>query len=166
MPISITGRCNKRSSPLILNFRRGGFTLIELIVVIFILLLFVGLIMPSFYGVSEGRLKSDAGKIASILRYLNDASISRKETFPLKIDIDLKTFRWNTPEGEKNERFGSLFDVSTTATGNISSGEATLFFSPLGLQENLVITLKENEKEMAVTFNPMSGRVKVIKNSK
>jgi prepilin-type N-terminal cleavage/methylation domain-containing protein len=180
MRILRTGKCNKENSKFkiqnsklrnfnignlqfaIWNSGKAGFTLLELIVVIFILSLFVGLIVPSFYGISEGRLKSDAGKIASTLRYLNDTSISRKETVSLKIDIDRKILRWNIPEGEKEERFGSLYEISTSSTGDISRGEATLFFGPLGLKENLTVKLREDDKEIVVSFNPMSGRVKVI----
>ncbi|MBI4688654.1 MAG: hypothetical protein HY754_00040, partial [Nitrospirae bacterium] len=49
---------------------------------------------------------------------------------------------------------------------SLSTGEVTLFFSPLGLQESLSITLKDSDKELAVIFNPLSGRVKVIQNEK
>ncbi len=150
----------------IYNPTRSGFTLLELIVVIFILSVFMGLVMPVFYGVGEGRLNSEAGKMISILRYLNDSAVSRKETFPLTISLDTGTVRWKTHEGEKSEKLAGLFSVSTTSTGNVSKGEVTLFFGPLGLQENLLITLKDRDKEMLVSFNSLSGRAKVIQDSK
>lgn len=139
----------------------SGFTLLELIVVIFILSLIMGLVFPSFYGIGDGRLKSEAGKIASLLRYLNDSAISRKETFILKINLDNDTFLWEGPDGKRSERFDSLLDIFTTSTGSVSRGEVILFFSPLGIQENLRIHLKDKDKEMAVTLKPMSGRVKI-----
>jgi len=145
---------------------RTGFTLLELVLVVFILSLIIGLVMPSFYGFGEGRLKSEAGKMASILRYLNDSAIARKETFPLRFNLDNRTLKWDTPEGEKTERLDSLYNLSTTSTGSLSNGEVTLFFGPLGLQESLMITLRDSDKEMSVSFNPLSGRVKIIQKSK
>ena len=153
MLTSKTGICNKKIK---------GFTLLELLVIIFILSLFTALVIPSFYGIGEGKLKSEAGKIASLLRYLNDTAISRKETYFLKLNLDTKNAIWSTPEGERSEKFESLLNISTTATKNISRGEITLFFNPLGLQENLIVTLKDKEQEMSVSFNPLSGRAKIV----
>ena len=152
MQISKTGICIKKSS---------GFTLLELLVVIFILSLIIALVMPSFYGIGEGKLKLEAGKIASLLRYLNDTAISRKETFFLTLNLDTKTAKWEIPEGKYTEKFESLLSLSTTSSKNVSNGEITLFFSPLGLQENLIVTLKDKEQEMSVSFNPLSGRAKI-----
>ncbi len=159
MLILRAGICNE-------NSRKGGFTLLELIVVIFIISLIMGLVIPSFHGVGDGRLRSEAGKMASLLRYLNDGAISRKETFPFRLNLDTKFVSWNTPEGERSEKFDSLFNVSTTSTGDVSRGEVTLFFSPSGLQENMVIILKDSKEEMSVSFNPLSGRTKITQKSK
>lgn len=139
----------------------NGFTLLELIIVIFILSLIIAVVFPSFYGIGDGRLKSEAGKIASLLRYLNESAISRKETFMLKINLDNDTFFWEGPDGKRSERFDSLLDIFTTSTGSVSRGEVILSFSPLGIQENLRIHLGDKDKEMTVTLNPMSGRVKI-----
>ncbi|MCI0469904.1 MAG: prepilin-type N-terminal cleavage/methylation domain-containing protein, partial [Nitrospirae bacterium] len=150
------GRCSKaeyrrqshsvtrlRRESLILNPRReAGFTLLELIVVIFVLSLFIGLVMPSFYGIGAGRLRSDAGRMASALRYLNDSAISGKETIPLNISLDDKTIRWKSREGEKSEVFNYLFEIVITSAGKISEGEVTVFFEPNGLQENMDIAMK------------------------
>jgi len=145
----------------IYNKKAKGFTLLELLVVIFILSVITALVMPSFYGIGEGKLKSETGRIASLLRYLNDTAISRKETYFLTLNLDTKTATWSTPEGERSEKFNSLLNISTTATKNISRGEITLFFNPLGLQENLIITLKDSDRELSVLFNPLSGRAKI-----
>ncbi len=156
MQISKTGICNKKAT---------GFTLLELLVVIFILSVITALVIPSFYGSGEGRLKSEAGKIASLLRYLNDTAISRKETYFLTLNLDTKIAKWETPEGKYSEKFESLITLSTTSSKNVSKGEITLFFNPLGLQENLIVTLKDKEQEMSVSFNPLSGRTKIISGS-
>jgi prepilin-type N-terminal cleavage/methylation domain-containing protein len=141
-----------------------AFTLFELAVVIFILSLVMALAIPSLYKIGEGRIKSEAGRLASMLRYSNDNAVSRKETYPLKFNLDKKSVTWTAPEGEKTERLDSLFRVSTTSTGNVSTGELNLLFTPLGIQENLIVTLREGDKEILVTFNPLNGRAKIIQN--
>lgn len=173
MQISKTGTCNKNSElrnskasnfkSSILNPRMAGFTLIELIIVVFILSLMVGIVTPSFYFLDENRLKKEAGKTASILRYLNDSAISRKETFHLKIDLKNRTLKWGVPDNEKTEKLETLSEVFSTSTGRLAEGELILFFTPSGLKEHLGISLKEKEKEMTINFNPLSGRVKVTK---
>ena len=70
MPTLKIGICNNR-----------GFTLLELVVIIFILSLVLAISFPSFSLQKDGKLKSEAGHIASILRYLNDSAISTKETY-------------------------------------------------------------------------------------
>jgi len=141
---------------------KEGFTLLELIVVIFIVSLIMAIVMPSFYGIGEGTLKSEAKKLASLLRHLNDSAITRKDTFLLTLNLDAKTLNWETLEGKKgSERFKGIFKVSTTSKGDVLKGEVILSFSPMGLQENLTITLRDGDKEMAILFNPLSGRVKV-----
>jgi prepilin-type N-terminal cleavage/methylation domain-containing protein len=72
----------------------NAFSLLELIVVIFVISLFVGLVIPVFYKSGLGELRSDAAKIASLLRYLNDTAISRKETIPLKVSLEDGVFTW------------------------------------------------------------------------
>lgn len=180
MPISRAGRCSKKAVSLLRRLAEASFqlsavrkvlshnafTLLELIVVIFVLSLLVGLVIPAFYGTGSGGLRSDAGRMASLLRYLNDSAISRKETIPLKISLDNSVFTWKGSEGEKSEKFNALSVISTTSTGKVSKGEVTVFFGPAGLQENIDVTIRDGKQEMHVLFNPLSGRVKIIQNLK
>ena len=45
----------------------------------------------------------------------------------------------------------------------VSKGELTLFFEPLGVQENLSVHMSKGEKDMTITLNHLSGRVKIIR---
>jgi prepilin-type N-terminal cleavage/methylation domain-containing protein len=141
-------------------FTRFGFTLLELAVVLFIISLMASLVFPAFYR-SDNRLRSDSRKMASLLRYLNDNAISAKETYPLKFDIDKGELSWNGPDGDKSEKVRSLAGVALQSKGEVKKGEVTVFFNPLGIREYLALHMKEDEKEMTVSINPVSGRVKV-----
>jgi general secretion pathway protein H len=150
MRISRTGICSKR-----------GFTLLELIVVLFIISLVAAIILPSFAGFGESKLKSESREMASILRYMNDSAVSRKETFLMKFDLDEGTVYWAGPDGEKTRRFDDMTGVTTQSKGKVSKGEITLFFGPFGIQENLSVHMSKGDKGMTITLNYLSGRVKI-----
>lgn len=154
MRILRVGICNK------------GFTFLELIVVIFILSIVIALIMPSFIGIGDNKLKSEAREIASVLRYLYDSAVSRKETFLIKFNFNGDTVSFSSPEGEKRKEFNNIIGVTTQSRGLVSTGELIFFFEPLGITENLSVHLNKENKFMDVTLNHLSGRVKIIQNSK
>ena len=85
------------------NALAAGFTLLELLVVIFIVSLLLAVTFPSFTFQTDESLKSEAGRVASILRYLNDDTISTKEASALKIIFAEKTLHYKGPDGEKKE---------------------------------------------------------------
>ena len=154
MRISRTGIC------------KSGFTLLELIVVLFIVSVVMAIVVPSFSGLGENKLKSEAREIASILRYMYDSAVSRKETFLINFNFNEDIVYLNGPDGERTRRFDNITGVTTQSRGMISSGELIFFFEPLGIRENLSIHLNKGDKEMTVTLNHLSGRVKIIQKSK
>ncbi len=141
--------------------RSSGFTLVELVVVIFIISLTAALIFPSFSALGDRRTASDAKKIASLLRYLNDTAIYTKETCSLTFRLGEASLSWKEPEGSRREDFKTLSSVYLPSKGELREGEVTVFFGPLGAAENIVVHLKDNENAMTVTFSPISGRAKI-----
>jgi general secretion pathway protein H len=144
--------------------RGPGFTLLEMVVVVFIISLFVAMVIPSFYGAGESRLHADARKTAALLRYLNDSAIYTKETYPLTFDLQDRRMTWNSPDGEKTEDMKSLAGVTLPSKGDVTEGSVTVFFGPLGLPENVDVHLRVEDDEMTVTFNPLSGRALIKRN--
>ncbi|MEW6214369.1 MAG: prepilin-type N-terminal cleavage/methylation domain-containing protein [Nitrospirota bacterium] len=146
--------------------KSAGFTLLELIAVIFIISLLLAIVFPSFYGFGEKKLKADAGRIASMLRYLNDSAITTKETHFLKFDLDADTISWKDSDGEKTERFKGLLTLELQSKGEVKEGQVVIFFGSFGIQENITIHLRNEDEEMTVTFNPLSGRAKIMQSAK
>jgi prepilin-type N-terminal cleavage/methylation domain-containing protein len=142
-----------------------GFTLLELIVVLFIISLVMALILPSFSGFGENKLKSESREMASILRYMNDSAASRKETFLMRFDLDEGKVYWKGPDGEKTKRFDDITGVTTQSRGRVSNGEVIVFFEPLGIQENLSVHMSKDKKDMTITLNHLSGKVKITGNA-
>lgn len=154
-----------RHTPLVnrcpLLHTNSGFTLLELIVVIFIISLILAVSLPSFTGIGESRLKSDSKKAASILRYLNDTAITTKESLEMKVNLKDKTIYYNSPEGEKKEKLENLSGISLQSKGLISEGEVTVFFNISGAAENIQFHLSDNKSNRTVELNPSSGRVRI-----
>ena len=139
-----------------------GFTLLELIIAIFIISLVLALSLPSFTGIGESRIKSDAKRLGSIVRYLNDSAISTKDNLQLKIDFGDKLVNYDGPEGEKSEKFDSISSIELQSRGVISEGEVIIFFGPLGALESFKIYLKDGNSGMEISLNSVSGKVKIV----
>jgi prepilin-type N-terminal cleavage/methylation domain-containing protein len=150
MPISRTGTSSKR-----------GFTLLEIVVVLFIVSLVMAIVLPSFAGFGESKLKSEAREMASILRYMNDSAVSRKETFLIRFDLDKNMVTWQGPDGEKTKKFDDMTGVTTQSNGMVSKGELIVFFEPFGIQENLSVHMRRGKKGVVITLNHLSGKVKI-----
>ena len=144
-----------RSSP-----GKAGFTLLELAIVVFIVSLIAALVFPAFFRTGS-EIKAEARKTASLLRYLNDNAIATKNTYPLKFNLQDGVLSWSGPDGDKTDKLKQLASVELTSRGEIKEGEVTVFFGPYGLQENLALHLREEDRELTVSLNPMSGRVKI-----
>jgi len=150
MPISRTGISSKR-----------GFTLLEIVVVLFIVSLVMAIVLPSFAGFGESKLKSEAREMASILRYMNDSAVSRKETFLIRFDLDKNMVTWQGPDGEKTKKFDDMTGVTTQSNGMVSKGELIVSFEPFGIQENLSVHMRRGKKGVVITLNHLSGKVKI-----
>jgi general secretion pathway protein H len=142
--------------------RQRGFTLLELIIVIFIISLLAGIVFPSFRGLSKRQLSSDARRIASLLQYLSDSAMASKETYSVDFDLQKSSISWKGPEGDKTESLKTLAGVDLQSKGMIREGLVTVFFGPAGIMEYIEVLLKDDEKGMKVTFNPISGRAKIL----
>ena len=140
---------------------KQGFTLLEIIVVLFIVSLVMAIVLPSFAGFGESKLKSEAREMASILRYMNDSAVSRKETFLIRFDLDKNMVTGQGPDGEKTKKFDDMTGVTTQSNGMVSKGELIVSFEPFGIQENLSVHMRRGKKGVVITLNHLSGKVKI-----
>lgn len=146
----------------ICNNNRRGITLLEIVVVVFILSLSAAIIMPSFSYFGSKKIKWEAKRVASILRYLNENAITTKESTALTIDFKKKLLHYNSHEGTRRETIDTLHFVETQSKGIISEGELILFFSNEGAAESFNIHLSDKNSEFVIAFHHLSGRVKIL----
>ncbi len=152
------------SSSFSLNSCSKAFTLVELIVVIFIISMSAALIMPSLWDRGERALKTESRRIGNTLRYIYDEALGKKQTYSLKINLDKDTWSYKSNnESRSFELHDSVMfkDIIVPSLGNVSIGEVLMAFGPLGPEEPVIVHLIKNEKEYTVIFNHISGRTKV-----
>lgn len=154
-------RCTKESAYGGRHEPQRGFTLLELIVTLFLLGLVLGLVIPSFSSLGQQQALAESKRIASILRYVNDTSVITREGCSLTFDLGARTLTYRLPEGEKTETFPSLSAVELSSKGRLSEGEVTLFLDHSGPRESVRVLLADEKKTVSVTLNHLSGRVKI-----
>ncbi len=157
----------------------GGFTLIELVVVIVILTVVALLVYPKLPSSGEGDLRSSARSLAATIRYLEDLAVTGKSPYRMRFNLGDSTVEVRKIGSDGTEETaGDVFlrrellagetriaDVVTSRLGKTSVGELSLDFGPDGLQEFVSVHL-QSPKGLYYTVQayPRSGRVKVFEN--
>jgi prepilin-type N-terminal cleavage/methylation domain-containing protein len=145
---------------------KRGFSLIELLVVIFIISITSALVIPSLWRTEEDALVKEAKHISSTLRYVYDVTVSRREKHLFFMNLDTDSYGFEGESESRNFRMkeeGSFRDVLVPSMGKRSEGEVTVEFGPLGPDEPIIIHLVIGDYEYTVVFNHITGRTKIIK---
>ncbi len=111
-------------------------------------------------------LKSEVNRLASILRYLNDTSITTKKAIRLKVYPGEKRVQYETPEGMREERFPNLDYLETPSRGIMRDSEVELIIKPSGMREEIRFSLFDEDERYHVILNPFSNRVVVRRDEK
>lgn len=145
-----------------------GFTLIELMVVVFLIALFSALVIPRLPDIDAGGSERGARRIAGMTKFLyNEAALTGKE-HRLLFDLDHNLLRPRTlnasqevvavnglsdetklPSGVK------FLDVKVAGQEKVSSGAATMTISPSGWLPQTIIHL-QNRDQAILTIRLLS----------
>ena len=154
-----------------------GFTLLELVVVIVILSITAALVLPRFSLTDEGRLRTSARTVASLLRYLGERGATGGGTYRLHVNPGENTlvvmkFNDNGEESRPDDPFltrsflpegVTLADVVTPRLGKVRDNEVIVTLGPRGLLDFLVLHLRgKGEAAYTIFAYPEGGRVKVV----
>ncbi len=139
------------------GFMKGGFTFLEMVVVLFIISLFVAMVYPSL-SINFGRTKRDTNRMASVLRYLRDSSLYYKRSLKIVFDMKERAVTYESPEGQRHMAFSGLSGVKTPSHGLVKEGQLIVFFNQLGQAEPLVVYFEDGQ---CVEYNPYSQLVKI-----
>jgi len=149
----------------ILHSRRVGFTLLELVIVIFIISLATALIMPSFWTIGESQLKAEARRIGGALRYIHDEAVGKKQTYLFKVNMNDNYWEFKSNKENKMVYIGEkveVVEVWVPSLGTVSVGEVITEFGPTGAGEPIVLHLKKDKSEYTIIFNHLNGRAKIV----
>lgn len=158
--------------------KSAGFTLIELIVVVFLLGVFFSVAMPRVFKTDDMNLRSASRGLVTTIRYLYSKSIFEKRIYKLSFDIDAGEYwaevlegnqfraREDSGYGRRNLPNGVFFnDIQTERTqGKVGSGrDAFILFLPTGIVDSAVIHLRTGEGNFfTLSTNPYTGATKVF----
>ncbi len=155
----------------------AGFTLIELMVVVFLLGAFFSVAMPRVFKTDDMSLRSASRGLVTTIRYLYSKSIFEKRIYKLSFDIDAGEYWAEALEGnqfrsEEGPGYGRrklpngvfFSDIQTERTqGKVGSGrDAFILFLPTGIVDSAVIHLRtDKDNFFTLSTNPYTGATKV-----
>lgn len=139
-----------------------GFTLLELIIVLFLIVLILGLSTIFFANtLPSSRLTATAREMSATIRHAKHLALINGEKQTITINLDS---RYYGIEGiaHKNIPTGISIKVIDPLLGEIHKGEYPFVFSATGGMEGGTIVLSTKKKTMSIELDPVVGSV-VIK---
>ena len=138
---------------------KEGFTLLELIVVIFLITLVLGLSTVFFAnGMSSTRLSATARELSATLRHARSLAQIHGEKQIVTIDLDSKYYGL---EGKGNR--GIPHDISVKVvdemSGEIDKGKYQIQFDGAGTIEGGRIVLSSKKQSISIETDPIVGSV-------
>lgn len=142
----------------------GGFTLIELMVVLVIIMAVFGLSSVFFASsLPSARLGSTGRELSATLRYAR--LLAREEGRSKKVAIDLDRGRYMI-EGiqTKNIPEGVSVRITDPVSGEITRGGYSFTFHEYGMAEGGDITLSTKKRSLRIELDPVLGAVVIKRN--
>lgn len=152
----------------------AGFTLLELAVVLFLLVLVLGLVLPEASSLlTDSDLRTSARRLAGSVGEARNEAMLGGRIWELVIDLESVSF-WIAPAGQEEEA-GKLGPRKRTLAGQVrfldvrkgqdesqTTGRVALRFHPRGLVEPAVIHLKgPANRVQTLSIKPFSGRLSI-----
>ncbi len=141
--------------------RSGGFTLIELSIVVMIMILGLGVIAVNISaGNHASRLKSVARDLSSALRYARGQALVLRK--PVSVDINLDENSYHISSRDKTYHFSSKIDVTLEIAENeLKDKTGSLRFYPDGSSSGGRIKLEWGNLLEQLDVNWLTGKVDI-----
>lgn len=152
-----------------------GFTLIEIVVVLFVISLAAMLVFPRLPSTDSHDLRTAARSLAATFRYLQDQAIATKTHYRLHFNIAENSIAIRKVAGSEETAPDDTFlakrglagsialqDVQIPRLGTVGEGEVTIDFGAGGLEDLVTVHLKSpGGGSMTVMAYPQNGKVQV-----
>ncbi len=160
----------------------GGFTLIELMVILVILGTVALVVIPRVGSFSAGELKRTSRHLTSVISHLTQESASTKKVYRLYFNLDSDDY-WVSDVHGSGERVTlkenqtikrkhlpdriTFEDVVTARQGKVTEGEIFAEIYPVGVEAMAIHLIEEGgegveTRRFTLLVNPLTGRVKAF----
>jgi prepilin-type N-terminal cleavage/methylation domain-containing protein len=148
----------------------NGFTLIEILLVVVIILIATGISVPLFRGTFKSAQMSDAVRSTiRMARYARSMSIIKQDECTLRFkdgQLAILCGGTNNAEPEVSRRLPenikiSAFENMAEADKNPEAGHVVHYY-PTGMNDGFKLTFRgENDRSSTITCNPITGKTTV-----
>ena len=138
---------------------QGGFTLIELVVVLFLLSLAVGLVLPAVgRGVETLELRAQVAGFSAFLRYGREQAITKRAAYEVRVDPEARQLTL-IPIGSDSPKARRQLSPRIRISADPPSLRGVTF-SPQGFSSGASFRIEaQGGRVYRVTVDPITGRV-------
>lgn len=139
----------------------NGFTLLELLVVLFLIMLLLGIAAVSLTNsLPSSKVNATARDIASTLKHARSLALIQGEEQVLSLDMDAKRY------GIEGKAFRAIPEdiavrIADPLSGEIQSGTYRIVFRPMGGAEAGVIVVSNSKRTVRIEMDPVVGAVRL-----
>lgn len=163
-------------NPFVMVRNSKGFTLIELVVVVTLIVMMIGLTLPQIRNtLLSDALKRTALRMVGVAKNLRDEAVREQKTYGLRLDMVRRQywvgFTAMTEEEQALARKNAeklppnvqILDVWFKEGGKVSEGEAVILFFRAGYVQPSAIHLGDDDgRRFTVVLSPFGGKVNVL----
>jgi len=143
----------------IFDQKTAGFTLIEIVIVLFLIMLILGLSAVYFSeSLASVRIDSTGREVLATMRYARTLARTNHEKQILTIDLDAKSYGI---EGHNSRNIPQEIRIRVLDpfSGEIWNGKYSMVFPASGAAGGGTILLSNNRKELSIISDPVIGSV-------
>jgi type II secretion system protein H len=139
--------------------RQDGFTLLELIVVLFLIILIAGLAGVFFANnLSSSRLSATARELSATIRYARSLAQIRGERQTVTLDLDARVYTM-TARGTRTIPAGITVKVIDPLLGEVHRDKYEIVLNDSGGVEGGTVVLSDGKRSMSIQPDPIVGTV-------
>ena len=142
--------------------RARGFTLVELLVTLMIMVAMLGVAVPQFSrAMLHLQLRKSTQEIAAVLRQARNSSISQSRTAALVLDTEDHTLQ-SGPDGRVYQ-WPADIDVAVVSNATyVVARDTSIRFYPDGTASGGMLMVSANERSYTISVDWLTGRVRVL----